>query len=345
VDLVALEKVLVRFNRLVVELPWIKEMDINPLLASPEKIVGLDARIVLHNPHVSFLTRRLRATATQDTVCFKCHADKAGPFVFENRRLCSVPHAARLFKPSPPGAQPGEFGLPGMPRIHSGCGAGGDAHIPQSGPEVSGLYALPCGDPRIECEQVLLASMKGEAMRDKSTKVAARLSRPASSVTVLWAIALVFASLSSARAQDQDEQKGIDQGNYNIAHLIEFGGRFVNNTGDQSIYDTFVNLQQGPRLPGFTTEMRSLDHCETVFDRLYFSNFGSGGDPNDVSHLRMSKNKRRIKTEPARCRLTPPLLASSRDTWKAEGPVISFRREMAHLCDYPTSGRTSFTQS
>ena len=46
----ALETILVRFSRLVMEQPWIKEMDINPLLASPEKLLALDARIVLHDP-------------------------------------------------------------------------------------------------------------------------------------------------------------------------------------------------------------------------------------------------------------------------------------------------------
>jgi len=50
VDLGALEKLLVRFSQLVVEQPWIKEVDINPLLASPEGLVALDARIVLHDP-------------------------------------------------------------------------------------------------------------------------------------------------------------------------------------------------------------------------------------------------------------------------------------------------------
>jgi acetyltransferase len=49
VDMATLEGILVRFSRLVVEQPWIKEMDINPLLASPGKIVALDARIVLHD--------------------------------------------------------------------------------------------------------------------------------------------------------------------------------------------------------------------------------------------------------------------------------------------------------
>ena len=37
-----------RFSQLVVEQRWIKEIDINPLLASPERLVALDARVVLH---------------------------------------------------------------------------------------------------------------------------------------------------------------------------------------------------------------------------------------------------------------------------------------------------------
>jgi acetyltransferase len=53
VDLGALEKLLVRFSQLVVEQPWIKELDINPLLASPERLIALDARIVLHEPLTS----------------------------------------------------------------------------------------------------------------------------------------------------------------------------------------------------------------------------------------------------------------------------------------------------
>jgi acetyltransferase len=48
VDIAALEDLLVRFGELVVEQPWIKEIDINPLLASPERLLALDARVVLH---------------------------------------------------------------------------------------------------------------------------------------------------------------------------------------------------------------------------------------------------------------------------------------------------------
>jgi len=53
VDLVALEQLLVRFSQLVVEQRWIKEIDINPLLASPGRLVALDARVVLHEPNVT----------------------------------------------------------------------------------------------------------------------------------------------------------------------------------------------------------------------------------------------------------------------------------------------------
>jgi Acyl-CoA synthetase (NDP forming) len=48
VDLAALEELLVRFSQLVIEQRRIKQIDINPLLASTEQIIALDARIILH---------------------------------------------------------------------------------------------------------------------------------------------------------------------------------------------------------------------------------------------------------------------------------------------------------
>ena len=49
VDLGALEQLLVRFSKMIVERPRIKEVDINPLLASPGRLVALDARVILHD--------------------------------------------------------------------------------------------------------------------------------------------------------------------------------------------------------------------------------------------------------------------------------------------------------
>ncbi len=53
IDVAALAQLLVRFSQLVVEQPRIKEIDINPLLASPERLLALDARIVLYGPEVA----------------------------------------------------------------------------------------------------------------------------------------------------------------------------------------------------------------------------------------------------------------------------------------------------
>lgn len=49
VDLAALERLLVRFAQLITEQRWIKELDINPLVASPEQLIALDARVVLYD--------------------------------------------------------------------------------------------------------------------------------------------------------------------------------------------------------------------------------------------------------------------------------------------------------
>ena len=49
----ALEQLLVRFSELVIELPRIKEIDINPLLAAPDGFIALDVRMVLHDASVA----------------------------------------------------------------------------------------------------------------------------------------------------------------------------------------------------------------------------------------------------------------------------------------------------
>ena len=52
VNMTALEGLLVRFSQLVMEQPWIKEIDINPLLATSEQLIALDARVVVHDSAV-----------------------------------------------------------------------------------------------------------------------------------------------------------------------------------------------------------------------------------------------------------------------------------------------------
>jgi acetyltransferase len=57
INFLELESVLVRFSLLVAEQQRIKEIDINPLVVSPDQILALDARIVLHDPGAQNLPR------------------------------------------------------------------------------------------------------------------------------------------------------------------------------------------------------------------------------------------------------------------------------------------------
>src|SRR5271155_133646 len=108
--------------------------------------------------------------------------------------------------------------------------------------------------------------------------------------SAIFIVALLLSPI--ARAQDNSgELKGINSGDYNIHQTIEFGYRLNEVTGNQNTYDTFENLGSGLRLFDYTLNMRSLDHNGLFFDSLDFSNFGYGGDPNDVTRLRLEKNK------------------------------------------------------
>ena len=49
-----------------------------------------------HNPHGTVKPKQVRTSASQDAVCFKCHTDKQGPFVFEHQPVktdgCQICH-------------------------------------------------------------------------------------------------------------------------------------------------------------------------------------------------------------------------------------------------------------
>jgi acetyltransferase len=53
IDAEALESFLVQFSELVLNEPWISEIDINPIIASSEGCIALDARVVLHGPDMT----------------------------------------------------------------------------------------------------------------------------------------------------------------------------------------------------------------------------------------------------------------------------------------------------
>jgi acetyltransferase len=52
IKLEPLQRIMVRLSELIIEIPRIREIDINPLLVTPERILALDAFVALHGPDV-----------------------------------------------------------------------------------------------------------------------------------------------------------------------------------------------------------------------------------------------------------------------------------------------------
>lgn len=114
-----------------------------------------------------------------------------------------------------------------------------------------------------------------------------------------WLMFPVLALLSlwpAAAGAQQDPQQdgqleGINGQRYNVKQSVEFGGRLADISGNENVYDTFVNLQQGARLLGFTTEMRPIEGKGGLFDNFYINAYGWGGDPNDITRVRINKRQ------------------------------------------------------
>jgi hypothetical protein len=117
-------------------------------------------------------------------------------------------------------------------------------------------------------------------------------------------LALVFAPALLAQSdsgQDKkDEQtstassapeEGVQSGGYIIHQAIEIGAHFVGSSGNQDVYNSFVNLDTGPRLLEYNLSMHAQPGTGLLFDDLSMSNFGYGGDPNNMTRLRISKTK------------------------------------------------------
>lgn len=86
-----------------------------------------------------------------------------------------------------------------------------------------------------------------------------------------------------------DTNEGETWGEFRAKQSAEFGGRISDFTGSESMWDTLVNLGSGPRLLEYSLDMHAPKHTGLLFDDLTFNNFGYGGDPVNVSRLRVSK--------------------------------------------------------
>jgi len=86
-----------------------------------------------------------------------------------------------------------------------------------------------------------------------------------------------------------ENNPGVESAGYEIKQSAEFGARISDFSGSHAMWDTLVNLGTGPRLLEYTLDMHAPKHTGILFDDLSFSNFGYGGDPNNVTRLRVLK--------------------------------------------------------
>lgn len=88
-----------------------------------------------------------------------------------------------------------------------------------------------------------------------------------------------------------EKNDGVTSGQWIVKQSVEFGGRISDFTGNTGTWDTFVNLGTGPRLSEYSLDLHSPTHKGLLFDDFLFSNFGYGGDPNNLSRIRAQKGK------------------------------------------------------
>lgn len=93
-------------------------------------------------------------------------------------------------------------------------------------------------------------------------------------------------------SQQKDQPKETTADGYTVHQSVDLGVRVADSSGSGPMYDTLVNLQSGPRILSQAIDMHAVAGTyHPFFDDLIESSTGYGGDPYDVTSLRMSKGK------------------------------------------------------
>lgn len=101
----------------------------------------------------------------------------------------------------------------------------------------------------------------------------------------------LLAAVPAVAQETSQASPGTKYGDYNVQQTVEVGFRYVNLGGNMPNYNTFENLNSGARLLDYTLNVTSPDHKGKLFDNISLYNFGYGGDPNDLTHLRVTKSR------------------------------------------------------
>jgi hypothetical protein len=111
------------------------------------------------------------------------------------------------------------------------------------------------------------------------------------SICLIRCIALAQSSGNDPGSNPPETSAGWESGGYLIHQSIEAGYRISDTTGSSTMYDTLVNLQTGPRILTQSLSMHSTTHESLLFDNLFTSSFGWGGDPSNGLRFRIDKSK------------------------------------------------------
>ena len=110
-------------------------------------------------------------------------------------------------------------------------------------------------------------------------------------LAALAAVLLISSPIFLLAQSSNSSPDSVTGGGYVIHSSGQLGYRVTDITGSTDMYDTLVNLQQGPRLLDETLSLQSLAHQGFLFDNLFVNSFGWGGDPNNAMRVRADKNK------------------------------------------------------
>lgn len=100
------------------------------------------------------------------------------------------------------------------------------------------------------------------------------------------------AAKPAAAKKPAAEPKEKTLGNYTMHSNVELGGVITRKDGSDATWATMVNEGTGLRVLNQSLELRTMNPSKTrFFDTLSTASFGFGGEPNDVSYLKMSKGK------------------------------------------------------
>lgn len=118
-----------------------------------------------------------------------------------------------------------------------------------------------------------------------------RMTRKSALLVMVLMLALPLFVFAQADAAGDEATSPKTFGPYTVTQSIEVGGHVADVHGNNDVYDTFVNLHSGPRLLSQELSMHAAPGQGGLFDTLYLSSFGFGGDPNDLARLRVEKSK------------------------------------------------------